>query len=290
MAERALSPAEALALENELLRQQLQEAEDLLTAIRTGTIDALAVQAPDGPRIFTLAGADQSYRTLIEQMNEGALLLSETGTVLYCNACLAGWLRLPLAEVMGSTFADFVPLGFWQAWETLLTQGWQGKAKGEIPLEATDGLLLPFALSMNVLQFGETPVLAVIVTDLAAEREISGIRARVTEQNALLSRQHEELKSQETARQAVEKAAAEAHRMLEGIPQIAWTANVRGENTFLNQRWFDYAGPQAGQPLAEWLTDSLHPEDIRAAETQWEQSLRTEQPLEAGVPHPQRRR
>ena len=39
-------------------------------------MDALAVQSTEGPRIFTLQGADQGYRTLIEEMNEGALLLS----------------------------------------------------------------------------------------------------------------------------------------------------------------------------------------------------------------------
>ena len=66
--------------------------------MRTGAVDALAMQGAEGPRIFTLEGADQSYRTLIEQMSEGALLLSADGTVLYCNACLAGLLGRSLEE------------------------------------------------------------------------------------------------------------------------------------------------------------------------------------------------
>jgi hypothetical protein len=77
MDEHSLNPA-ALARENEELRHQLLEAEELIHAIRTGAVDALAVQGPEGPRIFTLQGADQGYRTLIEQMNEGAVLLART--------------------------------------------------------------------------------------------------------------------------------------------------------------------------------------------------------------------
>ena len=102
-------PAAALARENEELRQQLQEAQELIEAVRTGAVDALAIQGADGPRIFTLEGADQNYRTLIEQMNEGALLLSREATILYGNACLAGWLGLGLETVMGQSFAAFVP-------------------------------------------------------------------------------------------------------------------------------------------------------------------------------------
>ena len=61
-----LQPTAAeLARANEELREQLEEAQDLIHAIRTGAVDALAVQGAEGPRIFTLQGADQSYRTLI---------------------------------------------------------------------------------------------------------------------------------------------------------------------------------------------------------------------------------
>ena len=105
-----------LARQNEELRYQLQEAQELIEAVRTGAVDALAIQGPSGPRIFTLEGADQSYRTLIEQMSEGALLLSRDAVILYGNACLAGWLGLGLDEVIGQSFGPlcrprFRPIG-----------------------------------------------------------------------------------------------------------------------------------------------------------------------------------
>ncbi|UOQ99032.1 ATP-binding protein [Hymenobacter sp. 5317J-9] len=275
-------PASDLARENEELRYQLEEAQDLINAIRSGAVDALAVQGSEGPRIFTLQGADQGYRTLIEQMNEGALLLSEDATVLYCNACLAGLLGLAMGEIMGSAFESFVPLAFRDYWTELLRQGWEGKSKGELPLKNRAGALVPFSVSMNVLSFNETPTLAMIVTDLSAQREITAIRAQVEEQNALLDRQSEELKREEAARLAGERAAAEASRLLEGISQIAWTASAAGENTYRNRRWYDYIGLEPGQgPAADrsWRA-RLHPDDADAAHARWQHSLTTGEPFE----------
>jgi PAS domain S-box-containing protein len=272
--------AAELARANEELRAQLEEAQDLIHAIRTGAVDALAVQSAEGPRIFTLQGADQSYRALIEQMNEGALLLGQHGTVLYCNACLAGLLGLPLAAVMGSKFADFVPPTYRAYWAELLERSWQERSRGELPLQTAAGALLPFSVALNVLEYNETPALAVIVTDLSARREIAAIRARVAEQNAQLDRQHEALKQQEAARLAGERAAAEANRTLEGIPHIAWSANTAGNNTYLNARWDEYATPQNSQPRSEWLYNTLHPDDVVAAAAAWRECLATGQPLE----------
>ena len=45
------------------LREQLAEAQETLRAIREGEVDSLIVSTPEGPRVFTLQGADQTYRT-----------------------------------------------------------------------------------------------------------------------------------------------------------------------------------------------------------------------------------
>ena len=275
-----LPSAAELARANQELREQLEEAQDLIHAIRTGAVDALAVQGADGPRIFTLQGADHSYRALIEQMNEGALLLGQRGTVLYCNACLAGLLGLPLAAVMGSKFEQFVPPAYRAYWADLLERSWQERSRGELPLQAAGGVLLPFSVALNVLEFNETPALAVIVTDLSARREITAIRARVAEQNEELDRKDEDLKREEVARQALERAAAEANRVLEGIPQIAWTATPQGINSYLNHRWFDYIGYENAQGVDHGWTAHLHPADRTASGRRWVECLTSGEPFE----------
>lgn len=268
-----------LARENEELRQQLREAEELLTAIRTGAIDVLSVPGADGPRLFTLESADLSYRTLVEQMSESAVLLAADGAVLYCNAALATALGCSLTDILGHAFTDFIPAWHQAYWAELWQQGWATQTRGELPLRnCRNGTMRPFSVSMNVLAFGGAPTLAVLLADVSARQEISSIRSVVARQNVLLDRKNEELVRQQAARRAVEQAAAEVSRVLEGIPQIAWTAGVAGETTYLNHRWFDYVGENAVTP--EQIASRLHPDDLAAGFQSWEHALTTQQPLE----------
>ncbi|QKG55783.1 PAS domain-containing sensor histidine kinase [Hymenobacter sp. BRD128] len=248
-------------------------------AVRTGAVDALAIQGADGPRIFTLESADYGYRHLIEQMSEGAVLLGPDGLILYCNAALAAALGCSLSELLGRPFTDFIPAKYQAYWAELWLVGWNTHARGELPLQnGRDGALRPFSVSMNVLTFSGTPTLAVLLADMSAHREISTIRSVVVKQNALLDRKNEELVRQQAARQAVERAAAEVSRVLEGIPQIAWTADLTGATTYLNQRWFDYVGEQAVS--AEQIASRIHPDDFATCMQRWERSLANQEFLE----------
>ena len=62
-----------LLLENEELRARLEEAEETLRAIRNHEVDALMVEGPEGEQVFTLKGAEQPYRIIVEAMGEGAV-------------------------------------------------------------------------------------------------------------------------------------------------------------------------------------------------------------------------
>ncbi|NJO67958.1 MAG: PAS domain S-box protein [Bacteroidetes bacterium] len=77
--------ADQLIQENEELRSRLAETEATLEAIRNGEVDAIVVSGPAGEKIFTLTSAETPYRIIIEEMDEGAVTVSEEGTILYCN-------------------------------------------------------------------------------------------------------------------------------------------------------------------------------------------------------------
>ena len=87
---------------------RLQEAEATLHAIRSGEVDAIVVDAPDGKKVFTLEGADHTYRVFVERMNEGAAVLSADHTVLHCNSRFAQFLGTRLQRVIGSSMQDLV--------------------------------------------------------------------------------------------------------------------------------------------------------------------------------------
>src|SRR4051812_30711057 len=87
---------------------RLEEAEQTLEAIRSGKVDALIVEGPAGERVFTLEGADHRYRRIVEDMTEGALIVSSQGMVLYANTSFAKLVDRPLDRVLGSAFRDHV--------------------------------------------------------------------------------------------------------------------------------------------------------------------------------------
>ncbi|HUL31398.1 MAG TPA: PAS domain-containing protein, partial [Thermodesulfobacteriota bacterium] len=101
--------AEDYLREIEDLRTRLEEAEEILRAIRNGEVDALVIPRPQGDEIFELKGAERPYRIFLDTMNEGAATLTAGGTVLYCNDRLAGMLETSSERVVGSSIYRFIP-------------------------------------------------------------------------------------------------------------------------------------------------------------------------------------
>src|SRR5688500_19646609 len=95
----------------------------MLRAIRQGEIDALVVEGSDGSQVYTLHSADEPYRRLVEQMQEGALVLTTRGDILYCNAQFATLVGEPLESIDGSRFHRFVHSSANDEFESLLGEG-----------------------------------------------------------------------------------------------------------------------------------------------------------------------
>src|SRR5438045_9745275 len=94
--------------QTETLRRRLAEAEDMLRAIRHGEIDAFVVDGERGSQVYTLHSAEEPYRNLVEQMQEGAAVLTAEGNILYANARFAALVGEPLESVVGGDIARFV--------------------------------------------------------------------------------------------------------------------------------------------------------------------------------------
>ena len=99
---------EDIIRQNESLKEQVRELRETLSAIQKGEIDAVVVETGEGEKVYSLTSAETTYRLLVEQMNEGAALLSEDGSVLYCNQHFAEIFRNPLVEVIGKRVALFL--------------------------------------------------------------------------------------------------------------------------------------------------------------------------------------
>jgi len=114
--------------ETQTLRRRLAEAEDMLRAIRQGEIDALVVEGQSGSQVYTLHSAEEPYRNLVEQMQEGAVVLNRDGHILYCNTRFAALVGESLETVVGSRVGRFVDMSDRDDFDRLLGMG-SGKCR-----------------------------------------------------------------------------------------------------------------------------------------------------------------
>lgn len=159
------------------LRQRLAEAEGALRAIHQGEVDALVVRGPDGPQVFTLSGAQEPYRILVERMHEGALTISDAGVILYCNQHFATLVGSPLGQIVGRPMAQFVARQDAQALQGLLGGGASGSIRRELMLQARDGIIPTLTAASPMVVDGEAAAVLLIVTDLTAQKQSEEIAA-----------------------------------------------------------------------------------------------------------------
>ncbi len=260
-----------LLAENAELQAKLQESEEVLEAIRSGAVDALTIQGPEGPQIFTIKGADHTYRVLIEEMNEGALTLNREAVILYSNSRFAEFVQLPLESVIGTSFFNFLLPKDHHAFVSLFEQGWLKNNKGEFALQSGKGKVKPFSISMSALNASGTSALGIIVTDLSAEKEILAIKSQVAKQNEIISRKEEELLKEKQTSEEAERFRT----VLEGIPQIAWTATPDGRINYTNQFWHKYTAFSQADTIGNGWQQALHPDDKERTVGHFKASLKS---------------
>jgi PAS domain S-box-containing protein len=145
------------------LQSELEEAQETLRAIRQGEVDALVVGGPHGAQLFTLKTAEQPYRMLVEQMQEGAVTLTTAGDVLYCNRYFAQMVGLLPEKIVGGGIERFIaPPDRVRLAETLRA----GRGRCEGHLVTLDGREIPAYLSVGTFLSDGVESFCLVVTDL----------------------------------------------------------------------------------------------------------------------------
>jgi PAS domain S-box-containing protein len=184
MADAGLIPKRPDA-EVEDLRAQLREAQEALEVIRSGEVDALVVGGPLGQHVYTITNADRPYRLLIEQMKDGAVTLSHTGLIVYCNEAFASLLGRPAGQISGTHFRQYVFKTDIRLFDTLLSSANGGHIV--LTLVAMGDCEVPVNLSLSPLPGSAGgQVVCGIATDLRQLRrstqELAEAGARLADQ------------------------------------------------------------------------------------------------------------
>jgi two-component system CheB/CheR fusion protein len=159
----------ALAAEMEDLRARLLEAEETLRAIRRGEVDALVVAGTQGDQIFTLKGADHSYRIFLEEMHEGAATLTAGGVILYCNRRFAEIVGTALEDIVGNPLSRYVREADRTELDSVLSEGLDLSGKREMTLVRGEETV-PVYLSTSPLRLEEVEAICLVVTDLTEQK------------------------------------------------------------------------------------------------------------------------
>lgn len=154
----------------ESLLHRLNEAESILAAIGSGQIDAVVVSGSPDSRVFVLESADQPYRLLVEQLQEGVALLTLRGDVMFANRKLAELLNRPQQALVGLSFEAFVTDEDVTIFRQLLARVQSAPGTAELVLRPSDRPGLNVHLSLSHLDVGGTQALSVIVSDLTEQK------------------------------------------------------------------------------------------------------------------------
>jgi PAS domain S-box-containing protein len=219
--------ADELRKENEELRRRLEEAEETLTAIRTGAVDAFLVASPDGDRVYTLEAADRPYRRLVEEMQQGAAMLQTDGTIVYGNRSLAELLGMPHERLIGTKLDEYIAPADRSVYDNLLWQVPMRSGRGEARLRRVDGALVPAFLTFSVLPPDCGVAVGVLVTDLTSQKH-----------HEELSAAHQALQESEAELQSQRAALFEERELLRvtlaSIGDAVITTDTDGRVTSLN--------------------------------------------------------
>jgi two-component system, sensor histidine kinase len=161
--------------QTETLHRRLAEAEEMLRAIRHGEIDALVVEGSSGGQVYTLHSAEEPYRNLVEQMQEGAVVVSVEGHILYSNARFAALVGEPPESVVGSRIDRFVRASDRNEFDAWLRAG-SGRHRGR--LIGRDACDVAVSLSLTTTPSPGAHRRSLIVTDLRELLEANSGRER----------------------------------------------------------------------------------------------------------------
>ncbi len=98
------------------------------------------------------------------------------------------------------------------------------------------------------------------------QREGLGVLAQ-----AVMRRLHER-RAHARARVEIESREQQLRRMIEGVPQIAWSADEAGNFDYYNSRWVQITGDAPPRLSDDWLA-YIHPEDAKAVLDGWYESF-----------------
>lgn len=148
--------------ELEMLRQRLEEAEDVRRAITHGEVDAFVIGPGGNGRVLLLANAYQRYRQVVERMQQGVVTATPGGQILFANQRFADMIGVPLAQLYTAPLETYVALSDRARVSQFILLSTRD-SRVEVELSRRDGTTIP--VQMETASFADGYA-TLLVTDL----------------------------------------------------------------------------------------------------------------------------
>jgi len=147
------------------------EFEEIVNAIRGGSVDAFVTESTKGHQVLILQGAEEAhpYRMLVESVNDGTATLDSAGTVLYASHRLAKILDVPLRKLVGTCLQDHV-----NSLRDLLDKPIRGDSQIDTVLNSKDGKQRTIRFTFIMVKNSKPPSICVVATELTDLVEAKG--------------------------------------------------------------------------------------------------------------------
>jgi len=255
---KAIQTRQQLEIENAELRSRLEEAEETLSAIRNGEVDAFVVTKTKSVQTIPLYGTDYLYRAMVEYMNEGAVTLTPDGTIFYCNPYFAELIQTPSGKLIGSSFQILIKQDEQNAFITLLKTSSQTNAQVEFYLQKTTSTSIPVQLSLYKLETENLIAISMIVTDLSERKRTEQALQQRNRELTLLDHANKVITSSLDLDQILAHVLAELYQQMQVIGSF-WLTDFRSGELVCRQA----SGPSGkiiqnrhllpGQGISGWV-------------------------------------
>ncbi|MDZ4861700.1 MAG: PAS domain S-box protein [Candidatus Hydrogenedentes bacterium] len=261
--------------ENEELRRRLEKAETIINAIRRGRVDAFVVGDSTNDEVKMLEGFDQPYRLFVEGMQQGAVTLTDDGTIAFVNPSFANKLSEPAGALLGVNFASKVAPQSREIFKALLQRGKVDGSEGEVDLIRRDGTVFPAYVAMNPLSQNQG-ITGLILTDLSQQRQ------RRSENEYIQLEQAARSKAEEIA--ATLRASEERFQFATQHGRVGiWDWNLLTNEVEATQSLYSILGLNPQTPRSfdrESFLEFVHPDDREHVESAMRHSLEQDVPFE----------
>ncbi|MFW5645583.1 MAG: ATP-binding protein [Bacteroidota bacterium] len=239
--------------ENRRLKNQIKKMENFLHAYNTEFIEPGEDRGLLTRDYFNIMSRDYMYRTLIESMNEGALIVNEQKIIVYSNKHFAGIIDLPLEKTIGGYFQVLFDEKNWTVLEQCFQVSENGKEFCEVEIKSGYEAKIPVLVSIVSFLIEDKRYYCVIVNDISNHTRIKqGLEIKLEEQMQELAVANNRLIS-------INRELNDANQYLDNfVHTIAHDLRAPLSNLMLVEELLQVASDDQRDKLMKSVHDNVH--------------------------------